>query len=545
MKRVIFCIIGWVLVLGLHAQIVENMRIYTDKDCYVAGEDLWIKVCVTDSLSRGSVLSKVAYVEISDTKLVYAQGKIDLQNGNGWGRIRLPQVMYTGAYQLTAYTRYMRNYPMACFPKKYIALLNTVQTTEEDNVELFTDSITVSQASGNQLSGADLWTDKSVYGNRSKVALTLPNLPADVKELTLSVVRKDYVLKGVPISADGQKNYTSVPERSFAAECEGHIVTGRLMGAPADNVNARLACVGKDIRVFDGQPKADAIYAFYTTGITDMQEIVLTALPEEESPCRLELISPFVGVLAEKLPKVCVSFRKEDLIERGFSAQLHSLLPVDSSYSKSILQQLYDFVPASTYNLDEYVRFRTVRDVFVEFVKGIRISQLEGKDVIRILQPDIRRFSNMKTLVLLDGIPFDDHETILNYDARLIHYIHRYTGKYTFGGELYDGIVSFITHRGTLPDIRLDKNSQMFSYEFPQKRIAFVAPSYNSEKQAGSRLPDFRHTLYWNPEITSAMGTLNFYTSDMNGIYIITLQGISVDGREIRMQSEFVVGANH
>ena len=55
--------IGWVLVLGLHAQIVENMRIYTDKDCYVAGEDLCIKVCVTDSLSRGSVLSKVAYVE--------------------------------------------------------------------------------------------------------------------------------------------------------------------------------------------------------------------------------------------------------------------------------------------------------------------------------------------------------------------------------------------------------------------------------------------------------------------------------------------------
>ena len=45
---------------------------------------------------------------------------------------------------------------------------------------------------------------------------------------------------------------------------------------------------------------------------------------------------------------------------------------------------------------------------------------MEGKDVIRILQPDIRRFSNMKTLVLLDGIPFDDHETILNYDARLI-----------------------------------------------------------------------------------------------------------------------------
>ena len=83
------------------------------------------------------------------------------------------------------------------------------------------------------------------------------------------------------------------------------------MGAPADNVNARLACVGKDIRVFGGQPKADAIYAFYTTGITDMQEIVLTALPEEESPCRFGAYFVLLsGCWRKKLPKsVCHSER--------------------------------------------------------------------------------------------------------------------------------------------------------------------------------------------------------------------------------------------
>ena len=62
MKRIISIIIGLISVLGLQAQVTECMRIYTDKDNYLAGEDLWIKVCVTDSLSRGSVLSKVAYV---------------------------------------------------------------------------------------------------------------------------------------------------------------------------------------------------------------------------------------------------------------------------------------------------------------------------------------------------------------------------------------------------------------------------------------------------------------------------------------------------
>ena len=49
MKRIISIIIGLVLVLGLQAQVTECMKIYTDKDNYLAGEDMWIKVCVTDS----------------------------------------------------------------------------------------------------------------------------------------------------------------------------------------------------------------------------------------------------------------------------------------------------------------------------------------------------------------------------------------------------------------------------------------------------------------------------------------------------------------
>lgn len=42
-----------------------------------------------------------------------------------------------------------------------------------------------------------------------------------------------------------------------------------------------------------------------------MQEIVLTALPEEESPCRLELVSPFVGVLAENFLRSVCHFGKK------------------------------------------------------------------------------------------------------------------------------------------------------------------------------------------------------------------------------------------
>lgn len=539
MKKIISIIICLISVVALQAQITECMRIYTDKDNYLAGEDLWIKVCVTDSALGESLTSKVAYVEISDMRQMYAQGKIALQNGVGWGHVRFPQTMHSGTYQLTAYTRYMKNRSVDSFPKKYIAVLNTNQAMEEDNVEVLTDSVAL--ISDNLVtSPLRLSTDKSVYGNRSRVTLKLPQLPSNMKDLSLSVVRKDCVMPAFPASGYSSKA-DNVSDNHLIAECEGHIVVGRLIGASADSVDARLSCVGKDIRIFDGQPQADGTYAFYTSGITDMQDIVLSALPGRGRQARLEIVSPFVGILPAKLPKLRIAYNEEALVERSIGAQLHHILPVDSTHNRSILEQLHDFYPSISYNLDEYVRFNTVREAFIEFVMGIRVSKSDGETIIRILQEDVKRFSSLKALVLIDGVPIENHETVLDYNARLLHFIHQYSGRYTFGGKVYDGIVSLITHKGSLPGLRLDENSQLFAYEFPQNRPAFEAPVYDSEEQMKSRIPDFRHTLYWNPEITPATDAVSFYTSDMKGRYVVTLQGITTTGEAVRAQCEFVV----
>lgn len=539
MKKIISIIICLVSVAGLQAQITECMRIYTDKDNYLAGEDLWIKVCVTDSAYHGNLASKVAYVEISDTHQMHTQGKIALQNGVGWGRVRFPLTMYSGTYQLTAYTRYMRNQSADSFPKKYIAVLNTSQAAEEDKVEVLTGSA-IPVSDNQATSPLRLSTDKSVYGNRNKVTLKLPQLPAGVRDLSLSVVRKDCVLPAFPVSGYSLQE-SDASDKHFIAECEGHIVTGKLIGASADPVAARLSCVGKDIRICDGQLQTDSTYAFYTSGITDMQDIVLSALPGRGRQGRLEIVSPFAGILPRKLPALRVAYDEEALIERGIGAQLHHILPVDSTHSQGVLEQLHDFYPSISYNLDEYVRFNTVREVFIEFVMGIRVSKSEGETIIRILQEDVKRFSSLKALVLIDGVPIENHETVLDYNARLLHFIHQYSGRYTFGGKLYDGIVSLITHRGSLPGLRLDENSQLFAYEFPQNRPAFVVPAYDSEEQVKSRIPDFRHTLYWNPEITPVTDTVSFYTSDMKGKYVVTLQGITATDEAVKVLGEFVV----
>ena len=63
---------------------------------------------------------------------------------------------------------------------------------------------------------------------------------------------------------------------------------------------------------------------------------------------------------------------------------------------------------------------------------------------------------------------------------------------------------------------------------------------YGNEKIKASRRPDFRHTMYWEPSVTGKTGT-EFYTSDLEGIYVATLQGVDADGKRIEVKWEFEV----
>jgi hypothetical protein len=55
---------------------------------------------------------------------------------------------------------------------------------------------------------------------------------------------------------------------------------------------------------------------------------------------------------------------------------------------------------------------------------------------------------------------------------------------------------------------------------------------------------DFRHTLLWEPFIQNNRQTeltIPFTTSDMTGSYIITIEGIGVNGTAIKSQQTFEV----
>jgi len=105
--------------------------------------------------------------------------------------------------------------------------------------------------------------------------------------------------------------------------------------------------------------------------------------------------------------------------------------------------------------------------------------------------------------------------------------------RYFWGPASAEGIMSYTTYKGDLGGLDMDPHAVVLDYEGLQLQREFYSPVYDTEAKGNSSIPDFRNTLYWNPDIrTGESGhlKLNFYTGDRTGSYMGIVEGISPDG---------------
>ena len=132
-----------------------------------------------------------------------------------------------------------------------------------------------------------------------------------------------------------------------------------------------------------------------------------------------------------------------------------------------------------------------------------------------------------------------NHEQLLAYDPYLTKYVEVYVDDFVFGDQLYNGILSIKTPNRKLSGFTLPDTSVMVEYEGVQAGIGYSMPS--AEKSLQAHLPDFRHTLYWNPDVTAKDKQLECLTSDMCGTYIVKVEGRTAEGKIIHGYASFKV----
>ena len=527
----------------------ERIYVQTDKQMYFSGEQLWLKVYLTDNQGKPSSLSKICYVELIDDNASQIQQKIEIENGIGMGMIMLPAQLTTGYYRLVAYTRYMQNEGETVYFQKYIGIVNTLRL----NSRIRTDTTLFVTPPSSGKDNLSVSTSMNL-ATRIQSEIRIEGLPDNVHSLAVSVAGEEFIPlpDGEETITAWQQKLAAIEEKNFQQnflpEYEGPILNGRLVDAQTgepknDNLGIVLGFSDDVLRLSGGVVNNDGQISFHSGPVSGRHRLGIAFFPVQDNRYYVQLQSPFATHENKSMPGFALNPSwEEQLVQRSVGVQvMYSFLLDSLDYQTKTALPHIRWKPDYSYILDEYTRFDRMNVMFTEFIPYLVFHTVGGKRQLSVRTTDYFLPSG-KSLILLDGIPVNDADFLYNLNTRQLKRVDVYQGRFFLAGQIFEGVGSFISFANNGPGLRNGTFLQMEDYEGTQPRYRFYAPSYQEENSL--RMPDYRHTLLWEPDIqTNGKNAIviPFSTSDFAGDYHITVEGITSDGQPLRGVARFKV----
>src|SRR5574344_9549 len=547
----IFLLMG-AMSAGAQTHLREKVYITTDKSAYVAGDMMWISAfCIDMNTLKPSHFSNIAYVEIHSGDAMVQTGKVALSNGRGGGRIILSNTLPTGNYKILAYTAQSCNEQDFDYTSdsRTISIFNTFTSEREpDGVEIV-DNVpqTLSAAHPGQV------TISTGGTSGTSVPITFKNNGTEPVNISVSVYHDDGIQEpynaGIASFVNNLRNAPAPGQfvSNRTPEYEGEIIRAKVTGAGAgmsamEDICTFISAPGGDQNVYSSVIDKDGNTAFYTANIYGRQDVFLEIEnpPAGTSP-HLELISPFVDVKVSGVPKLQMSQDYAGALkERSLGMQVEKLFEADS---------LYDFLPISghhlftdghiRYVLDDYTRFPSMEEVFIEFIAEARVRKIDGKREIQVRMEDLLNsvyFAQGASLLMVDGVPVLDQDRIFSYDPLLVQYIDIYPYTYFLGMRCFNGVVNLVTYKKNLPSFSMSDNVRIVDYQGPDFPMAYTCAG------TGKDYPDYRQTLYWHPSISIEPGasyTIQCKTPAYRGRFNIAVEGLTGNCEPVSTSSSF------
>ena len=523
-------ICSWSLILGQ-----ERVYVSTDKDIYLAGEDVWYSLyCLDEKSGNHSDLSDVAYLQFVSNDGVAATAKGALIGGRGCGRFRIPMTLPTGNYSIVSYTKCDGGDAVGPFNGKVISIFNTSTTARVQGGVVSRGQDRAVAYESESKGDVQITIGMSEDG---VVPVLIENGENENIDLSISVFHLDELEE-----MSGGYNTTSLLERKGDFEkvdeidYAGEIVTVHVEGRGGESVAGRyvyMSAMGNTDDVYVNKVRGDGTALFHTGNIMGKRDLVF----EVEGDTTSTIIEPVVKikegefgrVVSEIPPLEIVPEMERALVERGRRMQISRRFEADTLWEmcqKKDNSFLGNTAPL-VYNLDDYTRFQNLEEVLREYVDFVRVRRSGGVEEIKVLWE-----SQTKCLALLDGIPVSDHSVILGIDQHLIKQIVVYPKRYMLNHFMFDGVVNFITYKGDMAGVRLPRNVSIVEFDGVSWPQAFLGMKAASEKG----YPNFLSTIYWNPIVEiPANGEFEFkcVLPQYEGKFKVVIEGLTEKGREV------------
>lgn len=554
---------------------IPQERIFThiNTSLFLTGEYLYYKIyCINNKTVHLSDLSKIGYVElIGETGEQLFKHKIKLENGLGNGDFFIPVTAQTGSYKLLAYTNWMKNEGVGLFFQADIHILNPYQapiTANQTTISKSNDTITNSNRITKEINYTnsntgplELVLSHQTSNTRSKLSLILKGknestLPYG--EYSISVRKKTQLPQPLkqrietPLQNVIDKvvdNAASNNESIYLPELRGELLRG--------TVNNSNNTALKDLKIAASIPGENFYIAIATTdsdgnfyinidkdyeGNRMFLEILDTPKQDYKITFNEHASLDYSKLAFEEL--TLDSLMKEEILQRSIHNQ------IDNAYFKykpdsivaTVSDQLFDGKKVQSYKLNDFTRFKTVRETIFEIVKDASISNINKSiSLIRVQGYNYGTKSGMLPLVLIDGLQVTNHTALLDRNAFTIDEIKVFRDRFVLGPKVYQGALVFTTKNNNIEEFHNDPSLFSFNILKPQVSKNYFTQRYSENK--ASRIPDDRLQLLWVPrlKVTEKVSTLDFFTSDVIGEFEISIEGFTSNQEPVSIQRIFSV----
>ena len=338
---------------------------------------------------------------------------------------------------------------------------------------------------------------------------------------------------------------TETPEQvGLLPEVREEILTGQITddeGKPAAGEKVALTFPGEyfQLRISESNAQGDFIIPFHSSD-SDIEAIV-TAL-DFDKQLNIEIGSSFLHQYPDfnyQLPFLdSASVRK--IIERSVRVQLENayfdFLPVSEEAS-----QWAEEIPYHTvYRLDDYRRFRTLKETFIEFIPNANVRENRDHVVKTTYFPGFGQ-AGYPPLVLLDGMPISG-DRVIQLSPYRVESIGVLPNRYFLGPMVIDGIVGIKTFDQEYGDFQLTvgSNHKRTPVLGISRKDSYGFPDYS--QNIDSHIADQRDQLYWEPVFRPSQNQeVVFYTSDVVGAYEIVIEGFTESGDPVTKVYDFWV----
>ena len=574
MKKDLFLILLFLFGLAAFAQIPkeeievdidvfpkEISQVLTNSDILLAGETLQYKIFILNDSGVRSSMSKIGYVSLrNENDSVIFNHKLKLENGVANSDFFLPSSLNTGIYRLIGYTNFSRNNTIDAFDERNIYVINTftkpvISTKTADTINITGNGTNEFDFSTkiNDDKSIRIKTDKSTYGYREKVILNLESLSdknnghyiLSVRRMNPVEISKQTLGKEKPNS----KEIFHIPE--LRGELISGVVLSKTDNAPAVDKIVSLTVPGKEFIFKLGKTNKSGRFFFSISEEYSSEKSIIQLVNPERDTLSYNLILDKKDLVLDKNDPISVKLDpslQDWLKERSVQIQIENAYydkKKDSLLSRATHNPFYDNL-GTVYFLDDYTRFPTVKETFIEIIKLAAVRG-SGESTRFLVYNDydpqgVGNFNNIPPLVLMDGMFIQENSELLNYDSMDIKSIRVITEPYRYGPQLYSGIIAVETINNSFIPALVEDNVEEIELKPRVKEKHYLNPDYLSNKSL-SRIPDYRVQLLWEPEIelTSEDFTTSFFTSDIPGVYEINLEGFSKSGLHKTAKSYFEV----